>query len=114
MNADLRKTIDLDFPGHNRETAQRAQYSGLAPYGFCPICRRIGVSRQRCPNGNDVCFGGHEYPSRDALMALSIPPGASAETREAPLTVSGPPQGGPQGTTALDAPAGGIPLGVIR
>ena len=38
-----------------------------SPYGFCPICGAPAVSRERCPDGNDVCERGHTYPSRDAV-----------------------------------------------
>jgi hypothetical protein len=38
-----------------------------APYGFCPRCGCKGKQRERRPNGNDSCFSGHSYPSREAL-----------------------------------------------
>ena len=34
-----------------------------APYGFCPVCKSVGVSRERRPNGDDICTDGHRYPS---------------------------------------------------
>ena len=37
-------------------------------YGFCPICKAHGVSRERCPNGNDTCKNGHVYPSAKAIQ----------------------------------------------
>src|SRR5210317_1273322 len=37
------------------------------PYGYCPVCLRPGVNRERRPNGNDRCSIGHEYPSAQAL-----------------------------------------------
>jgi hypothetical protein len=36
-------------------------------YGFCPICGKIGVQRERRSDGNDKCENGHVYPSRDAI-----------------------------------------------
>lgn len=36
------------------------------PYGYCPHCGSLGVSRERRPNGNDTCKKGHVYPSRVA------------------------------------------------
>lgn len=38
-------------------------------YGYCPVCGKPGVSRERRPNGDDRCEVGHTYPSRDALAA---------------------------------------------
>jgi hypothetical protein len=40
------------------------------PYGFCPKCGEIGVSRNR--NGVDICLNGHEYPSSEATLAPMI------------------------------------------
>lgn len=37
------------------------------PYGYCPICSAPGETRERRPNGNDVCKNKHTYPSKDAL-----------------------------------------------
>ncbi|KPK72264.1 MAG: hypothetical protein AMJ84_04570 [Acidithiobacillales bacterium SM23_46] len=37
-----------------------------APYGYCPLCGAVGVSRERRPDGNDRCVNGHEYPSSRA------------------------------------------------
>lgn len=37
------------------------------PHGRCPICGEPGVLRERRPDGNDRCKGGHEYPSADAV-----------------------------------------------
>jgi hypothetical protein len=34
-----------------------------APYGYCPLCGAVGVSRERRPDGNDKCANGHTYPS---------------------------------------------------
>ena len=36
------------------------------PYDTCPKCGSPGVSRERRPNGNDKCEGGHSYPSSTA------------------------------------------------
>lgn len=37
-----------------------------ALYGYCPKCGESGMWRERRPNGNDKCFAGHVYPSKDA------------------------------------------------
>lgn len=37
-----------------------------APYGYCPVCGAVGVSRERRPNGDDKCANGHTYPSLKA------------------------------------------------
>lgn len=48
--------------------AELAKYAHPeAPYGWCPVCGEKGVMRERRPNGDDMCRGGHKYPSRDAL-----------------------------------------------
>ena len=39
-------------------------------YGYCPICLAPGNSRERRPDGNDVCLHGHTYPSAKALPSL--------------------------------------------
>jgi len=36
-------------------------------YGYCPICNKRGVIRERSINGNDRCIDGHIYKSKDAL-----------------------------------------------
>ena len=41
------------------------------PYGYCPICGAMGISRERRLNGNDKCDDGHTYPSRDATPTRS-------------------------------------------
>lgn len=38
-----------------------------APYGFCPRCGCKGKTRERRPFGNDTCFSGHVYASRESL-----------------------------------------------
>ncbi len=45
------------------------------PYGFCPTCGAPGMTRERRPNGNDVCSNRHTYASREAVIP---PPPASA------------------------------------
>jgi len=37
-----------------------------APYGYCPVCGAVGVSRERRPDGDDACANGHKYPSARA------------------------------------------------
>jgi thioesterase domain-containing protein len=38
-----------------------------AVYGYCPKCGAPGVSRERQPNGDDVCERGHTYKSAEAV-----------------------------------------------
>ena len=40
-------------------------------YGYCPICNAKGLSRERHPDGSDVCTNGHIYESK---YALTTPP----------------------------------------
>ena len=40
------------------------------PYGYCPKCGAPGRTRERRPNGNDLCENGHLYPSRQARSHL--------------------------------------------
>ena len=40
------------------------------PYGYCPKCGAPGRTRERRPNGNDLCENGHLYPSRQARNHL--------------------------------------------
>ena len=35
-------------------------------YGFCPICGKPGVTRERRLDGNDTCSNGHTYKSAAA------------------------------------------------
>ena len=37
-------------------------------YGKCPVCGGKGTSRERRPNGNDMCENAHVYPSKDAVI----------------------------------------------
>ena len=39
----------------------------LSHYGYCPICYGPGVSREKRPDGNDICSNKHKYPSRTAI-----------------------------------------------
>ena len=41
-------------------------------YGYCPICGREGVSRERGINGNDTCVIGHKYASSEAIPAEPV------------------------------------------
>jgi hypothetical protein len=41
-------------------------------YGFCPICGSPGISRERRPNGNDLCRKGHKYLSSSAITKDSL------------------------------------------
>ena len=36
--------------------------------GKCPECGANGKSRERRPNGNDMCENGHVYPSAKAII----------------------------------------------
>lgn len=49
----------------NQQLVKKEDYN--QPYGYCPICSIPGMSRERRINGNDMCFNGHIYLSRDAV-----------------------------------------------
>lgn len=42
----------------------------VAPYGYCPICSKPGMTREQVPGGKDRCQAGHIYAS---LMARPAP-----------------------------------------
>lgn len=69
---------DNDREGHLRR-AQSVREGTINPYGYCPKCGKPGVSRERRPNGDDLCMSGHKYPSIDAMP---LPP-ATVPIREA-------------------------------
>lgn len=50
----------------NRRLVMGDDIQQSAPYGYCPFpnCGQV-LSRERRPNGNDVCPQGHEYPSSE-------------------------------------------------
>ena len=37
---------------------------------YCPKCGAKGVSRERCPDGNDTCENGHKYPSKYSVSSI--------------------------------------------
>jgi len=37
------------------------------PYGYCPICGALGVSRERRLDGDDMCENKHKYKSKAAI-----------------------------------------------
>ena len=41
-----------------------------APYGYCPICMDLGISREKCRNGNDTCENGHVYLSKTSIHGV--------------------------------------------
>ncbi len=47
------------------------------PFGFCPVCGEPGVSRERRPNGNDICTNNHTYLSVHAVFPPVQPIGTS-------------------------------------
>ena len=49
----------------NQQLVKKEDYN--QPYGYCPICSIPGMNRERRINGNDMCFNGHIYLSRDAV-----------------------------------------------
>ncbi|MBY0525593.1 MAG: hypothetical protein K2R98_19465 [Gemmataceae bacterium] len=51
-----------------------------SPYGYCPTCKAPGVERERRPDGNDKCQGGHTYPSKSAQS--DVPVGRAKATNE--------------------------------
>jgi len=52
---------------------EQAEQEPAAVYGFCPICGREGVSRERGFNGNDTCVTGHRYASSEAILDFPQP-----------------------------------------
>jgi hypothetical protein len=48
------------------------QVSSVAPYGLCPFCGDSGYSRERRPDGYDVCKSGHNYRSSRAIQRDKI------------------------------------------
>lgn len=59
-------TMNLSHGNVSTEAAQ----TNLPPYGYCPYCWAEGYTRERRPDGNDVCTKGHSYPSKSALKSL--------------------------------------------
>lgn len=57
---------DIDVPGQ-----PDADNLPAPAFGFCPICGRRGIRRERRKGGRDKCEGGHVYPS---MMALAVNP----------------------------------------
>jgi hypothetical protein len=53
------------------KAALEANNKSVDFYGYCPICNAKGLSRERHPNGSDVCTNGHIYESK---YALTTPP----------------------------------------
>jgi hypothetical protein len=48
--------------------AVKSERIQVVNYGYCPICKAPGKSRERGINGNDVCENGHKYPSADSMF----------------------------------------------
>ena len=53
------------------KAALKANNKSVDFYGYCPICNAKGLSRERHPDGSDVCTNGHIYESK---YALTTPP----------------------------------------
>ena len=53
------------------KAALEANNKSVDFYGYCPICNAKGLSRERHPDGSDVCTNGHIYESK---YALTTPP----------------------------------------
>ena len=51
------------------KAALEAKDEPVAIYGYCPTCNAKGLSRERHPDGSDVCTNGHIYQSKYALTA---------------------------------------------
>ena len=49
-----------------------------APYGYCPLCNKPGITRERRPDGDDTCVNGHKYKSS---TAMKHPPAKGRGTR---------------------------------
>ena len=54
------------FNGVEKVALKEINMSKEAPYGYCPICGKLGIARERSINGNDICESKHRYPSRTA------------------------------------------------
>ncbi len=59
--ADTAKALDDIVAGHKKPVVDPE-----AVYGYCPDCGGKGVSRERRPNGFDICENKHKYLSSDA------------------------------------------------
>jgi hypothetical protein len=66
----MRAFLEADhFESCNLETDDgKDKPHKISFYGFCPTCGSDGVSRERRPDGNDICRLGHVYPSREARL----------------------------------------------
>lgn len=42
-----------------------------APYGYCPICGNLGITRERRIDGYDTCSKGHKYKSKEANQPIN-------------------------------------------
>lgn len=51
-------------------------------YGYCPECGKPGHCRERRPNGNDICEGGHTYPSKSAFDTVQLAMKVAAQSRK--------------------------------
>ena len=67
---EWQKPRDVKVAGYSKElkkSQDKSIESQMLPYGRCPQCNAPGVSRERRPNGNDVCRNGHSYPAKEAV-----------------------------------------------
>lgn len=92
-------------PYHNGETVNEA------PYGYCPQCGAPGATRERCPDGNDVCQRGHTYPSR---LAMSKLPGTSNEAYGPAIPYGMEFEAKPPKTTTRPQAEGWHPQGFVK
>ncbi len=61
------ETYDQRETLHKKWDMSAGVTEGGNPTGYCPDCGKPGVERERRPNGNDRCEGGHTYPSSTSL-----------------------------------------------
>lgn len=73
IEASSQARNNIDFAETWLEAVQSWEAAGKPrdephrPYGSCPTCGSPGRSRERRPNGNDMCNLGHIYPSATAV-----------------------------------------------
>lgn len=69
MGMEYREIVD-------KQEEQEKQEQGVgmmrAPFGYCPECGAIGVSRDR--DGTDICKSGHVYHSDTAVLRFDKKP----------------------------------------
>jgi len=63
----LYKKIEKEILEEVKTKIKKSKVAGESPYGFCPVCGGLGVSRESRLRGNDSCVNGHTYPSSSSV-----------------------------------------------